>query len=675
MSTTTTPRLNLPIPGGTVYDARLGDIDAVLAALTQLDGIIYGIQQELAVRPPTGPTGPAGAQGVPGIQGQQGPTGVAGPTGATGADGVGITGPAGPTGPRGLQGIDGPAGPAGPTGAQGPAGPAGTGGTLDLTSTDDLPEGTTNKYYTATRARADVGTLTLAMSGDVTATSTALTNGTIGTTLAASGVVPGYYPTASITVDAKGRVTSATGDTMSLSNVYLSTSLNGANGDTGFTDFVGNILTPDANAVISTTTYTNGSLTGGIVSSPTASSGNGLILGTANFTIEAWVNVTGLGNSDSTFLSGPNWAFTGGNALYNGNGWLSIPSRGDDQWGGSTVGFGALNGTGWKHVAVVRNGTTLTSYVNGVLVDTFTGFTGTLEQSAAATTIDMGFPSGSGNGYVRGVRISRYARYLANFTPYTDLTATSFITSKQKMQFVGDVTSPSTYLTNGGMTLTLPNTGVTAGTYGSATHTPQFAVDSKGRITGASNIASTPPTTTYTGDVTGSGTGTIGLTLANSGVTAGAYGDATHVAQIQVDAKGRVTAASSAAISISTTTTQAWGNATTSVASTAFVDRLRDVPQGVVGAYTLALTDRGTCLEASGNITIPANATVAFPIGSVIQVLNTSASPITISVTTDTMKLIGTASTGTRTLAANGLATLMKRVNTTTWYATGVGLS
>lgn len=49
------------------------------------------------------------------------------------------------------------------------------------------------------------------------------------------------------------------------------------------------------------------------------------------------------------------------------------------------------------------------------------------------------------------------------------------------------------------------------------------------------------------GDVTTSGT--LATTLANSGVSAGTYGNSTNVAQVTVDAKGRVTAASDVAIS------------------------------------------------------------------------------------------------------------------------------
>ncbi len=53
----------------------------------------------------------------------------------------------------------------------------------------------------------------------------------------------------------------------------------------------------------------------------------------------------------------------------------------------------------------------------------------------------------------------------------------------------------------------------------------------------------------HTGDAT-STAGSVALTLAASGVVAGTYGDASHVAQVTVDAKGRETSASSIAIAI-----------------------------------------------------------------------------------------------------------------------------
>jgi hypothetical protein len=112
---------------------------------------------------------------------------------------------------------------------------------------------------------------------------------------------------------------------------------------------------------------------------------------------------------------------------------------------------------------------------------------------------------------------------------------------------VGDVTT-----TVGGVVTTLADTGVAADTYGDSTHIPQITVDAKGRITAASDIAAATGLTQLTGDVTaGPGTGSQVATLAVSGVTAATYGDATHVPQIAVDAKGRITSASNVVISAS----------------------------------------------------------------------------------------------------------------------------
>lgn len=88
-------------------------------------------------------------------------------------------------------------------------------------------------------------------------------------------------------------------------------------------------------------------------------------------------------------------------------------------------------------------------------------------------------------------------------------------------------------------------------------------------------------------------------------------------------------------------------------------------------SYTLALTDMGKMVNTTtGGVVIPANASVAFPIGSTVVVYNNSASSQTISITTDTLYLAGTATTGSRTLAQRGLATCVK-VASTTWVVSG----
>lgn len=104
----------------------------------------------------------------------------------------------------------------------------------------------------------------------------------------------------------------------------------------------------------------------------------------------------------------------------------------------------------------------------------------------------------------------------------------------------------------------------------------------------------------------------------------------------------------------------------------------KGVPQNdQSGNYTCVLLDAGLHIKqntSSSTITIPANASVAYPIGTVLTFYNNSAGNISIAITSDTLLLAGTASTGTRTLAAVGLATALK-VASTAWIISGTGLS
>lgn len=163
---------------------------------------------------------------------------------------------------------------------------------------------------------------------------------------------------------------------------------------------------------------------------------------------------------------------------------------------------------------------------------------------------------------------------------------------------------------------------------------------------------------------------------------------------------------STGAISVATTSTN-WDNIgsyarvyklTTAAATVTAVEDHRAGPGGVHGQapasasatiaqnsqsadYTLVLADAGKHLlhpsadTTARTFTIPANASVAFDVGTVVTFVNQNgAGAVSIAITTDTMRLAGSGSTGTRTLAANGMATALK-IASTEWIISGVGLS
>ena len=112
------------------------------------------------------------------------------------------------------------------------------------------------------------------------------------------------------------------------------------------------------------------------------------------------------------------------------------------------------------------------------------------------------------------------------------------------------------------------------------------------------------------------------------------------------------------ATNATTSTTQVEKTANTTIATTAFVDRLRSLTTSSTGlAGTLVVGDRGALVAATGGITVPAS---VFAAQDVVTIVNNSASPITITQGAGlTMYLVGTATTGNRTLAQRGMATVV----------------
>jgi len=97
-------------------------------------------------------------------------------------------------------------------------------------------------------------------------------------------------------------------------------------------------------------------------------------------------------------------------------------------------------------------------------------------------------------------------------------------------------------------------------------------------------------------------------------------------------------------------------------------------------AYTLVLADAGKVIlhpstDANARtFTIPANGSVAYPIGTVLTFVNMTSQVVTIAITTDTLYLSSTGTTGSRSLAQYGMATAVK-LTSTTWIINGSGLT
>jgi len=161
----------------------------------------------------------------------------------------------------------------------------------------------------------------------------------------------------------------------------------------------------------------------------------------------------------------------------------------------------------------------------------------------------------------------------------------------------------------------------------------------------------------------------------------------TNALPVSSGGTGATTSTGSGAVVLATSptlTTPALGTPSSGTLSSCTVDGTNKIgylgiPQNAQGtSYTLLLSDAGKQIyNASGSgvtYTIPANASVAFPIGTAVSFVNLSSSSVTIAITSDTMYLANAGSTGNRTLAQYGIATATK-ITATSWIIAGVALT
>ena len=185
-------------------------------------------------------------------------------------------------------------------------------------------------------------------------------------------------------------------------------------------------------------------------------------------------------------------------------------------------------------------------------------------------------------------------------------------------------------------------------------------------VSGAGNIA----TVNLDGNTANylDGTGSWGPVTATTATTAGTV---TTNAQPNITSLGTL-------VDLDVTGNISGGNINAN--TNGFAIGYKEIPPVVLSANdTIALEDSGKHFRSTtaGNITlsIPTNATVAFPTGTAISIVEQAAGNILVNAISGvTLYQAGNSTAGNRVVSTYGVATLMK-VDTDTWFISGTGVS
>lgn len=212
---------------------------------------------------------------------------------------------------------------------------------------------------------------------------------------------------------------------------------------------------------------------------------------------------------------------------------------------------------------------------------------------------------------------------------------------------------------------------------------------------GGTGIANTGMTITLGGNLTTSGsfastftmTGATGVTFPTAGTLATLAGaealtNKTVNGNTLTSGSWTLTGSASKTLTFSNSITLAGTDSTamTFPPASASVGYL-NIPQNSQStAYTTVLADSGKHIlhpasDANARtFTIDSNANVPYAIGTALTFVNMTSQVLTIAITSDTLILAGTGTTGSRSLAQYGEVTALK-ITTTSWLISGVGLT
>jgi hypothetical protein len=196
------------------------------------------------------------------------------------------------------------------------------------------------------------------------------------------------------------------------SAVSLLLHMDGTNGSTNFVDSGPNALavTPVGNAQVSTAQSKYGGASGYFDGTGDYLSASSPDI-TGSWTVECWWYPSTV-TVQQTILSCNSGSSAGINIWCNTSGRMVVDNGVTGQ---AAFTGGSFTANQWNHIAVVRNGTTTTGYINGSAVGSNTF------SPISSSFINVGryaaTPFAYLNGYIDDLRITKYARYTSAFTP------------------------------------------------------------------------------------------------------------------------------------------------------------------------------------------------------------------------------------------------------------------
>jgi len=414
---------------------------------------------------------------------------------------------------------------------------------------------------------------------------------------------------------------------------------------------------------------------------------NGLVLSstTSPITLNGQVGTTGQVLTSAGAGATPTWTTVSGGSASNSFATISTPSGTSPVADSSTDTLTFTAGTGITitgdsaadSIAIATNGATANGASTLILRDASGGFAAgaiTGISFNSITGLSSTTPAASGTAAVGTATTAARADHVHAIPTSVAATVTS--------NSVTDIVSAS-IADNDYFRIRVGGTGTNAGFVEIATADDGTEPIHVRQYTGVfTTLARTATLLDGSGNTSFPGAVTATSLTTTGSVTTGAalnlnYGSPTIASSNASTASIFTTTVTGVTIGSSTIKTTAFP-AETVAATSATTAGYIGIPQNSKsGAYTLVAGDAGEHIYytvTGQTVTIPNNTTVAFQIGTTITFITAPSVSLSIAITTDTMYLAGAGTTGTRTLAALGMATAVK-ITSTSWIISGNGLT